>query len=60
MIDPWTKEVAGFGRHMNTKLKERLTKKGKKKQIIGQAELYPVICARKLWADKIKGRDVIH
>ena len=34
--------------------------KGKKKQIIGQAELYPAICARKLWKEKIKGRDVIH
>ena len=60
MIDPHTKEAAGFGRYMNDKLKARLTMQGKKKQIIGQAELYPVICARKLWADKIKGRDVIH
>ena len=60
MIDPHTCEVAGFGRNMRKRLKERLSMKGKKKQIIGQAELYPALCARRLWKEKIKGRDVIH
>ena len=60
MIDPFTKEVAGFGRDMNKEMKTRLIKHGKKKQIIGQAELYPASCARRLWREKIEGRDVIH
>jgi len=60
MIDPSACEVAGFGRNMKKKMKERLSSGGAKKQIIGQVELYPAICARKLWRDKIRGRDVIH
>ena len=60
MIDPWTMEVAGFGREMTEALKSRLSKEGKKKQIIGQVELYPAIIARKLWKEKLKDRDVIH
>ena len=60
MIDPITQEVAGFGRDMKKAMKDRLTVKGKKKQIIGQAELYPAVVARRFWKEKIQGRDVIH
>jgi len=45
---------------MKKTMKHRLSVDGKKKQIIGQAELYPAICARRLWKEKIRGRDVIH
>ena len=60
MIDPLSGEVAGFGRNMGETMKRRLTVQGKKQQIIGQAELYPAIVARRLWKHKIQGRDVIH
>ena len=54
------RQVAGFGRYMKKEMLNRLSVQGKKKQIIGQAELYPVICARRLWRKKLAGRDVIH
>jgi len=60
MIDPENNEVAGFGRDMKARMINKLSQKGKKKRIIGQAELYPAIVARRLWKHKIKGRDVIH
>ena len=60
MIDPLSGEVAGFGRIMGETMKRRLTVQGKKQQIIGQAELYPAVVARRLWKHKNQGRDVIH
>ena len=60
MIDPEDNEVAAFGRNMGKHLQARLSVAGKKKQIIGQAELYPAVVARRLWKEKIQGRDVIH
>ena len=61
MYDPETGEDAGFGRNMGQALKTRLTVKGTKRQIIGQAELYPALVARRLWKEKLKeGRDVLH
>ena len=45
---------------MGREMVRRLSEQGKKKQIIGQAELYPAIVARRLWKKKIEGRDVIH
>ena len=60
MIDPETNEVAAFGRNMGQKMLDRLSIEGKKKQIIGQAELYPAIVARKSWKKTIQGRDVLH
>ena len=58
MIDPFKSEVAGFGKEdMGKTMKDRLTHFGKKKQIIGQAELYPMIAARRFW--KVTGADEI-
>ena len=60
MIDPESSEVAAFGRNMGERLQAKLSVAGKKKQIIGQAELYPAVVARRLWKEKIHGRDVVH
>ena len=60
MIDPENSEVAALGRNMGKRLQAKLSVAGKKKQIIGQAELYPAVVARRLWRKKIQGRDVVH
>ena len=60
MIDPETNESAGFWRNMRESMLNRLSANGKKKQVIGQAELYPVIVARRFWSEKIRDRDGFH
>ena len=37
-----------------------LSEGGKKKQLIGQAEILPMLVARMLWSGRMKDRDVLH
>lgn len=47
MIDDETNEAWGFGSYMGGELKSVLAELGIKTQVIGHAELYPMIVARK-------------
>ena len=60
MIDQEKDKVWGFSQEMGDFLKFILTEHGAKKQIIGQAEIYPMLVARQLLSDKLRHRDVIH
>jgi hypothetical protein len=60
ILDDETNEAWGFGSYMGDELKHVLTEWGIKTQVIGQAELYPMIVARKLLKEKLRHRDIIH
>ena len=45
---------------MGEEMKRMLSVDGEKKQIIGQAEILPMIVSRILWSGRMQGRDVIH
>ncbi len=35
-------------------------REGQKRQVVGQAELLPCLLARRLWAERLRGRLVVH
>ena len=39
---------------------EKLAPGGKKRQVVGQAELFPCWAAKVLWEDRLRGRPVVH
>ena len=45
---------------MGKAMVDLLSEGGKKKQLIGQAEILPMLVARMLWSGRMKGRDVLH
>ena len=45
-MGPWLQDLLSYG--------------GKQKQIIGQAEIVPMLVARLIWSGKLKDRDVIN
>ena len=47
MFDPESGEARAFGRRMGIELRNKLSLYGKKKQIVGQAELYPMVVITK-------------
>ena len=60
IIDPEDGMVESFGARMTEPMRRMLSENGTKKQIIGQAELLPMVVSRILWSGKLAGRDVIH
>ena len=45
---------------MGPALRSVLSEEGRKKQIIGQAEIYPALVAKRLWKDRLRHRCVNH
>jgi hypothetical protein len=45
---------------MGPEMSDLLSEEGKRRQLIGQAELLPMIAARMLWSGRLQGRDVLH
>ena len=60
MIDPLDGAVEAFGATMGKAMTELLGEDGKKKQLIGQAEILPMLVSRMIWSGRIEGRDVLH
>ena len=50
----WTTEL--FGVECGDQMMERLTRSGKKRQVVGQSELLPVLAALDKWRDTIQQR----
>ena len=49
-----------FKGNMADRLLGFLSEGGRKKQVVGQAELLPCLVARHLWGERMKGRPVLH
>ena len=60
MIDPVDGVVEAFGAEMCPAMVRLLSNKGKKKQLIGQAEILPMLVSRILWSARMRGRDILH
>ena len=60
MIDPIDGRVEAFGAKMGEDMTWLLGEAGAKKQLIGQAEILPMVVSRILWSGRLAGRDVIH
>ena len=60
LIDPIDGRVEAFGATMGYEMKQLLSENGTKKQLIGQAEILPMVVSRIVWSGLIEGRDVIH
>lgn len=60
MLDDETDEAWGFGSCMGHEFKSVLTEWGNNTQVMGQAELHPMIVARKFLKEKLRHRDIIH
>ena len=60
MIDSLDGPVEAFGATMGRAMSELLGEDGKKKQLIGQAQILPMLASRMVWSGRIEGRDVLH
>ena len=58
MFFPETNSVEAFGFQVEPSLLFEWNQ-GEDKQVIGQTELLPVLCSRRLWAPRIRGKDVL-
>ena len=60
VIDPEDGWVEAFGAEMCEPLQLLLTEGDLRKQVIGQAEILPMIAARIMWNSRLTKRDIIH
>lgn len=60
LIDSVNDVVEVFGTEMGNRMKELFSEGGEIEQIIGQAELLPMLVSRMLWSGHFKGRDILH
>ena len=60
MLDTMDGSVEAFGATMGKAMVDLLSEGGKKRQLIGQAEILPMLVARMLWSGRMEGRDILH
>ena len=60
LYDPEDDSLRAFGGYLGDKILGDITKRGAKKQVVGQAELYPGVLAKEVWGDAMRGRNVLH
>ncbi len=60
MYDPEDQALEMFGGYVGETLLQLLADGGSKQQVVGQAEQIPCLAAKLMWADRIKGRQVVH
>ena len=60
LIDPEDGAVEAFGATMGVEMIRLLGEDGRKTQLIGQAEILPMLVSRILWSGRVQNRDVIH
>lgn len=58
MVDPWKQTSSFFGDRVPGRFLELWTRAGKK-QVIAQAELFPVVIAKSTWRDSLRGRSIL-
>ena len=60
LYDPVDGFVDAFGDKLPPAILAKLSPGGVKRQVVGQAELFPCWAARVLWQDRLQGRPVVH
>eukprot|EP00435_Cladocopium_sp_Y103_P053347 s684_g17.t1 len=58
MVDPWKGESFYFGDHVPSAFVNMWQRAGKR-QVIAQAEIFPVLIAKETWQSRIDGRSVL-
>jgi hypothetical protein len=60
LYDPKDGYVKAFGGDLPTEVLAKLSPGGHKRQVVGQAELFPCWAARVIWKERLRGRPVVH
>ena len=60
LLDLENSQTEAFAATMGPELRDILSDGGRKRQIIGQAEIYPALVAKKLWEDRLRHRCINH
>ena len=58
LVDPWKQTSYYFGDHIPDEFLRLWTRSGKR-QVIAQAEVFPVVIAKSTWEESLKGRSIL-
>ena len=60
IYDPSDGFIDAFGGKLPPEVLAKLSPGGRKRQVVGQAELFPCWAARVIWHERLRGRPIVH